>query len=141
MNKDKFAKYIDIFYGIAPPVEEWDMRNLHVTFAVYKQKLIASAFNCRKTNPVNLINRKVNNEGFDKSYTSFTCSEWRCFRAVKRKTNISLSDITFINMRLNRHKELCYAAPCVGCHSLLAWAEPRAIYYTNNEGNFEQYKI
>jgi hypothetical protein len=136
-----FSKYVELFYGIAPPIEEWEMRSLHITFAIYKRRVIAGTFNVRKTNPINLRNRKINKEGVDKSHSSFTCSEWRCFREVKRKTNAPFSDITFLNMRMNRNKELCYASPCVGCRSLLAWAEPRAVYFTNNEGKFELYPI
>lgn len=138
---DKFKKYIDLFYGIAPPIEDWPMRNLHVTMALYRNRLVAAAFNCKKTHPINLVNKKINGYGENVSEKSYTCSEYNCCRMVKRKTNIDFSDIIFLNMRMTRNKELAYASCCSGCSNLIKFISPKALYYTNDQGNFELYSV
>lgn len=134
-----FDKYINFFYAIVPPVEEWSMRTMHGSLAVYKNKIITMGLNVKKTNPINLRNKKINRQGMDVSSTKFTCSEWICLNRLRKTTNIPFNNITLINLRMNRNHTLCYSAPCVGCRNLLTFIQPRKVFYTNDQGGFEEY--
>lgn len=138
--KINFEKYVEIFRAISPSMKEWEMRNLHITFAIYKNKLIAAEFNKKKTHTINLKNRKINELGKDISNTKYTCSEWRTLRYVKNKTNIPFGKIILINMRLDRNNRVCFSGPCMSCLNLIRFCSPKAVYYSNDMGEFKKLK-
>lgn len=133
-----FSRYLDIFYGIVPPVEEWEMRTQNCSIAINKNRIVAIGFNQKKTNPINLLNRKINSSGRDYSNAGFTCAEYSCLNRVRRKTNVPFENITLLNIRITRDFKLAMASPCFSCRALCSFLAVTKIYFTNDRGDFQK---
>lgn len=134
-----FSKYLNLFDSLVPPVEEWQMRNMHCSMAIYKNRIISVGFNQKKTNPTNLRNKKINSSGVDYSQSGFTCSEYSCLNRVRRKTNISFNKITIINIRVDRNGKIRNSAPCRSCQDLFRWISLSKVYHTTDDGDFKSF--
>lgn len=130
MNPKLLRKAKELTYALYDP--EWEPRCQHFSFIFLKGRIITIGKNSLKTDPTNLLNPK---------FGAGTCSEWDAIKKFKNKTNISYNKVVIINTRLNRKKEISIARPCPGCSNLLRHINPRAVFYTNNIGEFEQYHI
>jgi hypothetical protein len=121
-------KFIDLAKAMMP--ENHEMRCYHVSFATYKGKIISIGVNNKKTNPLNLRNRKKNSCGKDYSGDKATCSELVCLKKVKNKTNIDFSKIRLVNVRIDRNGNTRSAKPCESCEKLLDFLGVSDIVYT-----------
>lgn len=110
-------KYVELAKALKP--EKHEMRCFHVSFAVYKQKIVSIGINNKKTNPLNLRNRKRNSNGIDYSDTKASCSELICLKKVKNTTNIDFKKISLVNIRVDRNGEICNSKPCESCQKLI----------------------
>lgn len=113
-------------------------RSLHLSFIIYKKRIIAIGQNSKKTHPINLRNPKISKEGVDISSFRGSCSEWSALRQLKNLTNISAEKCLLINIRVNKQNEIRNSQPCNSCLSLLAFFKMNRIYYSDEKGEFKQ---
>jgi len=132
-------RFLEIFIGLVPPVNEWPLRTFHISMAVKGNQFITYGTNLARTHPINLRNGKRNSSGIDFSGTKMSCSELVCLMRVKRKSNIPFEKITLINFRVDRNLEMCNSKPCGSCSSLLKFLRLRKCLYSTPNG-FELYK-
>lgn len=122
------------YLSLAKALYEFDFehRCQHFTFTLYKNRIISIGKNNLKTNPNNF---KVQVSHF----LPGTCSEYNSIRKVKNLTNLSLSKMTLVNVRINRQLEFCLSKPCSSCARLIEQTGIKRVFYTNDNGHFERY--
>jgi cytidine deaminase len=110
-------------------------RAFHCTFAYKKNKLLAIGINnYSKTHPLtsNYLPTKNNN----RLYIPVIHSE---VSAIIKIGVEDCSDITFVNVRIDNNNLPTMAKPCSNCFGLLRdQVGYKKIYYTNNNGFFEE---
>ncbi len=116
-------------------------RSLHLSFIIYKGRIISIGQNSKKTHPVNLKNKKINYDGIDISPIKGTCSELSAIKRLKNLTNIPTEKCQLINIRVNKKNEIRMSNPCQSCESLLRFFQMKDIYYSDNDGKFIQLKL
>lgn len=134
----EFRKSIEIARAEFDP--NYLCRCQHYSFAWYRGTLLAFAKNNPKTHPLNIRNPLKFHTG-EINYTKGTCSELALFIKLKNKTNIPFSKITIINVRIDRNLNLSYSKPCNSCESLIRYIKPKTVFFTDFNGQFEQYTI
>lgn len=112
-------------------------RNLHLSFIIYKGRIICIGQNSKKTHPVNLRNPKISQDGLDISSFRGLCSEYSAIRKLKNLTNIKTGKCSLINIRINKLNEIRNSRPCNSCLGLLAFFKFKSIHYSNDAGLFE----
>lgn len=65
-------------------------------------------------------------------------SEVDCIKSFKWNWR-ELPNFTMVNVRLNRHLDVMFSKPCKACQKVLADFEIGQVYYSNNDGGFEQF--
>ncbi len=113
-------------------------RSLHLSFIVYKGRIISIGQNSKKTHPINLKNKKINKDGVDISAFRGSCSEWSAINKLKNLTNIPASKCQLINIRINKENEIRMSKPCNSCMGLLAFFNLKTVYFSNEKGEFEK---
>ena len=113
-------------------------KSLHLSFIVYKGRIISIGQNSKKTHPINLRNKKINKDGIDISSFRGTCSELSALTQLIRMTNISANKCQLINIRVNKQNEIRMARPCNSCLGLLAFFRVKNVYFSNEKGEFER---
>lgn len=111
-------------------------RNLHLSFIIYKGRIIAIGQNSRKTHPINLKNRKINKDGVDISGIKGTCSELATILTVIRRTNVPLNKCTIVNIRINQNNRINNSKPCLSCEKLIKHFDISKIIYSDKNGGF-----
>lgn len=112
-------------------------RNLHLSFLIYKGRIISIGQNSKKTHPMNLKNRKISKDGVDISGIRGTCSELSSLKQLVRLTNIPSTKCQMINIRINKNNEIRMSRPCYSCLRLLAFYDITDVCYSNEKGGFE----
>jgi hypothetical protein len=137
----KFQKFTEISKALQPIHHNYDLnRTFHVTFALYKKKTVAIGINSIKTHPNIPKLDYRSEEGEDLRNIARMHSELNCVLKLQNKYGIEdLSDITFVNIRLDRMGNVRYAKPCNGCTHLLSQVGFKKLYYSLNNGEFEKF--
>lgn len=133
LSDSYLARLKDISLGLFDPDFS---ANFHVAFIISKGRILAIATNSNKTNPTNLLNRKIGRDGNDISFTKRTCAEFNVMRRIKNTMNIPFSKTTLVSVRVKRDKRLGMARPCSSCVQLLEFFGLKNVIYTDNQGNF-----
>ena len=134
----KFQKFIEISKALQPTHHKYDLnRTFHVTFALDKKKTVAIGINSIKTHPnIPKLNYR-SEEGEDLRTIARMHSEFNCILKLQNKYGTDdFSDITFVNIRLDRMGNVRYAKPCNGCSHLLSQVGFKNLYYSLNNGEF-----
>ena len=113
-------------------------RNLHLSFIVYKGRIISIGQNSKKTHPINLKNKKINKDGVDVTTSKGSCSELSAVQKLKNLTNIPVGKCQLINIRVNRQNEIRNSKPCSSCDSLLRFFRFSSVWFSNEKGEFEK---
>lgn len=113
-------------------------RSLHLSFIIYKGRIISIGQNNKKTHPINLRNRKINKEGVDISSFRGTCSEYSAVSKLKNLTNIPTTKCQLINIRINKLNEVRMAQPCNSCLGLISYFGFQEVWFSNEKGEFKQ---
>jgi len=127
-------RYIEISKALRP--EQHCRRTFHTTFIVRKGKIQRIGINAFKTHPRNLLYDYVGAEGVDIRTMIGLHSE---LDAVIKMGKRDCSDCVFINVRINKHGQVSMAAPCQGCQSILRQVGFKQVFFTNNDGEFEEW--
>ncbi len=112
-------------------------KNFHLSFLIYKNRIISIGQNSKKTHPINLRNKKISREGIDISTFKGVCSEWSAISKLKNLTNIPAHKCSLINIRINKNNEIRMSRPCCSCIKLLSFFDISRVYYSNEKGEFE----
>jgi|SRR5579864_944888 len=117
---------------------EHGLRTFHVSFIIYKQKLLITGINSASTHPINLRNPKYA-DGINVSSSKGTCSELKSLLRLKRLTNINPAKCIMVVIRINRNGQLANSCPCMSCKSLLAYVGLKKVYHSTDENDFVEY--
>ena len=115
----------------------FDTRTFHTTFIVKKNKIQKIGINANKTHPANLKYDYYSKDGDDLRTMVGLHSE---LSAILKFGKEDCSDCIFVNIRIDRNDKVAMSKPCRGCQSLLRQVGFKKLYYTNDQGNFEQWK-
>lgn len=137
---DKFQKSVELSYALYDEVENGH-RCKHFSLVFYKDRVITIATNNKKTSPWNLRNPKINRQGIDISHLKGSCSELRATLQLKRKTNIPYNKCVLVNVRINKNRKIDISKPCTGCLNLLKFINYKSVFYTNKNGQFEEFLL
>jgi deoxycytidylate deaminase len=127
-------RYIEISKALQP--HQQCRRTFHTTFIVRKGKIQRIGVNSLKTHPRNLQYNYKNSDGMDIRSMVGIHSE---LDAVIKWGRKDCTDCVFINVRINNNGQVAMAAPCCGCQSILRQVGFKQVYYTNNQGVFEEW--
>lgn len=133
---NRFEKLVDLARAIQPEVM---VNNFHVSFVLYKGRIVSVGLNSKKTHPLNLKYPKISREGVNVSPHKFTCSELNAFVKLKNLTNVPFSKCSVVNVRILKNGDLGYSAPCQSCKSLISYLDIKELYYTDFTGKFVKY--
>ena len=135
------SNQIDKIKEIAFAFDKQDFvgRNCHLSFIIYKGRIVAFSPNTIKTNPTNLKNPRFSKEGYNISGIRGSCSELNAIKQLKNLTNISTKKCSLINIRVNQQNEIRNSRPCNSCSSLISYFQFKSVIYSNSEGKFEEY--
>ena len=118
--------------------ELFSNRSLHLSFIIYKGRIISIGQNSKKTHPTNLKNKKINREGINISPIKGTCSELAAIKRLKALTNIPTEKCQLINIRVNKNNQIRMSKPCVSCNSLLSYHSFQSVWFSDENGEFKQ---
>ena len=113
-------------------------RSLHLSFIIYKGRIISIGQNSKKTHPTNLKNKKINREGINISPIKGTCSELSAIKKLKALTNIPTDKCQLINIRINKNNQIRMSKPCVSCDNLLAYHSFQSVWFSDEKGEFKR---
>ncbi len=137
---NKFKKAVELSYALYD--ENSILRCQHFSAVFYKDRIVSFGVNNPKSNPITFYyNPKINKEG--KNITGFTgtCAELNAFLRLKNKTNIKTEKCILVNIRIDNNKQLNFSRPCFSCSSLLRYLNFKKIYFTNKNGQFEEFSF
>lgn len=141
MNPKFFDRTTEIAFGMFDPNHL--VRTFHVSFAIYKNRIIAIDTNDPRTTPINLLNPRFGRHGLSEGKIikdKGSCSELRTLLKVKNRTNTPFSKISLINIRIDRNQKITQSFPCQSCQSLIEFCELDEVWFTDSNGQFQQYR-
>ena len=110
----------------------------HFTFAVSKGKILSiGQNNPRKTHPRNLLRPYLDREGGNISNQVGVHSELSC---ILKMGHDCCGGISFFNVRVDKNGLIRNSRPCHGCQHLLRSVRFRRVFFTNNAGQFEEFR-
>ncbi len=118
-----------------------ETRCQHFSFIFHKNKLITIGKNSKKSNPTNIKNPKINQEG-KRIKNKYTCSELHAFIKFKNMTNIPFGKVNLVVTRIDRNGRIRGSKPCTSCQNLLNFLNLKEIYYTvdsDKDSQFEKF--
>ena len=113
--------------------------NHHVSFVLYKNRILSIGKNNHKTHPINLLNPKFNRELVNISSEKKTCSELAAIIKLKNTSNVAFNRCSLINIRVDRTGVLNNSCPCSSCKSLIKYFGFKNVFYSNELGEFVEY--
>ena len=131
-----FGKYIEITRALMS--EGFSTRTFHTTFIVKKNRIQKIGINANKTHPANLKYDYYSKNGIDLRSMVGVHSE---LSAILKYGKEDCSDCTFVNVRIDRKGQTTMSKPCRGCQDLLMQVGFKRLYFSNDMGEFEQWKI
>lgn len=131
-----FEKFVEITKALME--ENFTARTFHTTFIVKKNRIQKIGINSGKTHPANLRYKYLGREGKDIRSMVGIHSE---LSAIMKYGKEDCSDCIFVNIRIDKNKNPTIAKPCRGCQDLLNQVGYKRLYYTNNQGKFEEWII
>jgi deoxycytidylate deaminase len=118
--------------------ENFKAKTFHTTFIIKKNRIQKIGINNDKTHPANLKYNYVGKEGKDIRSMVGVHSE---LSAILKYGREDCSDCVFVNVRINRNGNPTIAKPCKGCQDLLIQIGFKKVFFTNEKGVFEEWKI
>lgn len=131
-------KYIDL--ALALYESDYELRTQHFCFITKNRKILAIGRNKNRFHSLNLRNRRVCDNGQSIIKLS-TCAEMNGLSIIKNKTDIKYKDLTLINVRLNRNKEVCLSKLCSSCQSLISFLGIKNVYYSTDSAEFKKFVV
>lgn len=131
-----FSKYLEITRALMS--EGFATRTFHTTFIVKKNRIQKIGINANKTHPANLKYDYRSKTGIDLRRMVGLHSE---LSAILKYGKEDCSDCTFVNVRIDRKGKPTMSKPCRGCQDLLIQVGFKRLYFTNDCGNFEEWKL
>lgn len=99
--------------------------------AVYGHRIISSAFNTRKTDP---LQKKYNIYRFDEETPHCAHAELICLKPLIGRDDIDFKYVDLYIHRANKNGMPLLARPCKSCMALIKQLGIKNVYYTNNGG-------
>lgn len=122
------------YFNVAKNVSELsDFQRVHIgCCVVYKNRIISSACNSMKTNP---LQKRLNKYRFDCDGFHSLHAETHALLPLLNKDNIDFKNVELYIYRRHKNGGLALAAPCPSCRALIKSLGIRSIYYTG-EGSY-----
>jgi deoxycytidylate deaminase len=117
--------------------DNFTAKTFHTTFIIKKNRIQKIGINMNKTHPANLKYDYYGKDGTDIRQYVGLHSE---LSAILKYGKEDCSDCVFINVRIDRNGNATTSKPCRGCQDLLRQVGYKRLFYTNKDGNFEEWK-
>lgn len=104
-------------------------KSFHVAFALYKGRIVFISTNSYKTHTGTAFYK-----GSDDRYLANVHAEFRLIRAVKYTTNIKLSEIDVLVVRIDGQLNAVMSKPCANCAFLLGKHRVKNVYFSGATG-------
>lgn len=133
MNKKGINKAIEISHALKGKNLS-NGRCFHTTFVFKKSRIVSIGVNNYfKSHPKILEYPYLNKNG--ERYNTGIHSELSAI--LKLKMN-DFSNLELLNLRLDKHDNLCYSKPCFGCSALLNQLNFKNIFFSNEKERIEK---
>ncbi len=133
-----FRKSLELSRALFPiNIEERNGRRcVHFSILWDKNRLLVIGENKINTNPRNRFNLR----DFDIGMKG-TCSELNAFIQAKNKySDINWKKVTMVNIRIDLNGNIRNSCPCNACKNLITYISPKNIFFSNDNGEFQEYK-
>ena len=127
-------KYIELTKALM--FDHFKAKTFHTTFIVKKNRIQKIGINNYKTHPANLKYKYFGKEGKDIRSMVGIHSE---LSAILKYGREDCSDCIFVNVRIDKNGNPTIAKPCKGCQDLLNQIGFKKVYFTNEQGLFEEW--
>ena len=117
--------------------DNFKAKTFHTTFIVRKNRIQKIGINADKTHPANLKYNYYGRDGLDIRAMVNVHSE---LSAILKYGKEDCSDCIFINVRIDKNMRPTIAKPCKGCQDMLSKVGFKKVFYTNERGEFEEWK-
>lgn len=118
--------------------DNFTAKTFHTTFILKKNRIQKIGINIQKTHPANLRYKYYGKDGEDIRSMVGVHSE---LSAILKYGKEDCSDCVIVNVRIDKNGNATMAKPCKGCQDLLRQIKFKKLYYTNADGDFEEWKI
>lgn len=118
--------------------DNFTAKTFHTTFILKKNKIQKIGINNDKTHPANLKYRYEGKDGTDIRRFVGVHSE---LSAILKYGKEDCSDCVFINVRIDRNGDTAISKPCMGCQDLLKQVGFKRLFFSTENGNFEEWKL
>ena len=135
MNPKKLNRLVEIARALHEP--DSDNRCYHITFVI-KKKILSIGINSSKTHARSQDYSYQGRNGEDLRQVVGKHSELAA--VIKMGYQESYEDFSFVNIRLGKTGKLLNSRPCIGCASMLHQIKPKKVFYSTNEGTFEEFQ-
>jgi len=133
--KAVFGKYIEITKALM--YDNFKAKTFHTTFIIRKRRIQKIGINADKTHPANLKYNYFGRDGLDIRSMVNVHSE---LSAILKYGKEDCSDCIFVNVRIDKNMRPTMAKPCKGCQDMLSKVGFKKVFYTNEHGEFEEWK-
>jgi deoxycytidylate deaminase len=124
----QFNRYLEIAKALLP---ENDCKNKHFSFIISKSRIMSIGINSIKTHP------KAAELGYIYPHQHSELSAIIRFPGLVK----DLQKCSLINIRLNNEGTAMISRPCKNCRRLIFSFAFKQVFYTNKEGNFEEFSV
>lgn len=127
MNKQLSNRVLELARTICPL--NFERRTSHVAFLVKKNKIVQIGINLAKSHPIT-----KNYKYQDHQHTGVHAELNVCIKSGKE----DLSKYKLVVIRINRHNQTTNSKPCIGCQGVIKQFGVGQVWYSTDNGNFEQ---
>jgi deoxycytidylate deaminase len=124
----KFARLIQFARNLIV-CDEIDLRCRHFAFILKKGKIVSIGKNSNKSHPINQKYGYFKGSGLHAE----AC-------AIIKSGKIDHTNHTLVTFRIDRNDKVAMGRPCKNCQKLLKDVAFKQIFYSNEQGEFEQSK-
>lgn len=129
----KFNRLIEISKALK--AKKQTGRSFHVTFILHRRRIISIGINnFHKSHPKTAKFDYIKENSVN--YLPSLHSEMDAWLKLGEE---DCSRFSFVNIRINNNGNIDYSAPCNGCRSLMRQIGFKEFYYSNKDGNFNNF--
>lgn len=114
-------------------------RAFHATIALKGSKVIAIGYNnYTRLHPCAKFGKYASYKTVNYNHVIGLHSEIACIKQILFRDDYH--KITIVNLRIDNNNQVANAKPCVNCQRVLKQFNFKHIFYTNEQGQFEEFK-
>lgn len=134
MNKKLEQRLIEISKALKP--QKANGQRFHTCFAIRRGKISAIGWNdYSKGHPEKRFGKYLAHKNYGTDYKPCLHAETKMLLRLGEE---DLSDYEVVNVRISNYGEPIMSRFCPNCLNVISQLNPKRMFYTNNNGEFEQ---